>query len=466
MGMSRSRKVADTNWVQKLNDHIANNAADVVTALNSIGLWHVSPCTDVGFKHALADDDRAIRFISSFSELLDVSPDPSCRMLDEKRILKNRRVDFDGEEEERRVDSIERIPESIGYTGEVNRQTRRRGEKNERSVLPEHPKIDSGFIVGLSDGEAYKMGIEMQVEDKGNMPARAVDYGSRIFRYRGKSGNEGGIRKVFELVLNKWGITNAPNKLVSISGKDGAECDKDVGGGLVDRVCLCCVSIFLGQSIDIIGQITDYIRRTYPEGSDHFNDNDQQEIRDLIGRAMRKERRVLSKQVMTFVQPERDVSHRGYRHLTVEEKRLADRLGFFKYGHLMSDKDVRDLGDKDLKNDYQCIRIQEENVMENIDQISAIWGTINPNNAIELLKARNEIQDKDETIQTQNDRITLLERQLAQTQSKAVPSKKLEERRPKPSLQQQSGQKEKAIQQKAQGARVFPKNKKKQWRGK
>jgi hypothetical protein len=402
IGMSRSRKVADVDWGQKLNDHVARNAADVVTTLNSIGLWHISPCTDVGFKHVLKDDTRAIRFISSFSELLDAVPDPSCRMLDEKKILKNRRVDFDGEEEEeeeeRSIVSIERIPESIGYTGEVIKKQKKRSEKSEGSVLPEHPKIDSGFIVGLSDEEAYKMGIEMQVEDKGNMPARVVDYGSRIFRYKGEGGEEGSVRKVFELVLNRWGITNAPNKLVSISGKDGAECDKDVGGDLVDSVCLCCVSIFLGQSIDIIGQITDYMRRAYPEGSDHFEVDDQQQIRNLIQQAMRKERRTLSKQVMTFTQPGRNVSRCGYRHLSVDEKKLVDRLGFFKYGHLMSEEDVQALGDEDLINDYQCIKIQEENIMENIDQVSAIWGSIDPSNAIEVVRLREENRAKDDEI--------------------------------------------------------------------
>jgi hypothetical protein len=39
----------------------------------------------------------------------------------------------------------------------------------------------------------------------------------------------------------------------------------------------------------------------------------------------------------------------------------------------MSEKDVLDLEDEDLISDYQCIKIQKDNVMENIDQVSAIW---------------------------------------------------------------------------------------------
>lgn len=168
--MSRSRKITDAEATRKLHEYIAANTGHVVETLNGIGIWHVSPCMDVGFKHTLADNNRAARFITSFSELLDTSSDPSCRMLDGEKILENRSVE-----------SIERIPESIGYTGEVIRGKKKPNEKDKGSPLPEHPKIDSGFVVGLSGGEVYKMGIEMQVRDEGNMPARGVDYGSRIF---------------------------------------------------------------------------------------------------------------------------------------------------------------------------------------------------------------------------------------------------------------------------------------------
>jgi hypothetical protein len=449
--MPRSRKATIADSAQVLKDYVAHNAADVVTTLNSIGLWHISPCTDVGFKHVLADDNRAIHFISSFSRLLDVSPDPSCRMLDRKKILEERSVGF-----------IERIPESIGYTGEVigNKVKKKKNEKDEGSVLPEHPKIDSGFLVGLSDGEVYKMGIEMQVIDKGNMPARGVDYGSRIFRHKGESGNEGSVRKVFELLLNRWNITNATNKLASSIEIRGAECDKDVRGDLVDSVCLCCISIFLGKSIDIIQQIINYLGNEVRAGSRNINDNDRQEIRNLVEQAMKKERRVLSKQVMTFMQPGRDVSRRGYRNLNADEKKLVDRLGFFKYGHLMSDNDVQALEDGDLKKDYQCIKIQKENVMENIDQISAIWGAINPYNDTTMTIAK-----LDAKVRAKDKEIARLKEQLAQAQQKS-PNKGIAERSVESAKQKQSGLRKNKNQSPAKPQmppKMFQGNRPKQW---
>ncbi|MDR0715620.1 MAG: hypothetical protein LBF25_02520 [Puniceicoccales bacterium] len=190
-----------------------------------MGLWHLSPCTDVGFKHVLKEKSRAIRFVTFFCKLLDGLGSPLCRMLDSTRILENRKVS-----------QVEVIPESIGYKGEVVTKKTNDGEKNEPPKdseskgggLPKHPKIDSGFVVNPSDSsgrDLFKMGIEMQVRDEGNMPARAVDYGMRIFRYKGESKNLGSKHKVFELSLNRWGLTNAPYKLLSISGKEGAECD-------------------------------------------------------------------------------------------------------------------------------------------------------------------------------------------------------------------------------------------------
>jgi hypothetical protein len=454
--MSRSRKVTEAEAEQVLKTYIRDNTANVAKTLNNIGLWHVSPCTDMGFKHALGDDNRAIRFITFFSELLDAAPRRlSCRMLDGKKIL-----------EGRSVQSIERIPESISYTGDVIRRRKKQNENDERSVLPEHPKIDSGFIVGLEGGAVYKIGIEMQVEDKGNMPARGVDYGSRIFRHKGKNKTEGSVRKVFELLLSRWGITSASNKLMSCVKVRGSECDKDVGEGLVDNVCLCCVSLFLGKSIDIVQQIVNYLGSEDRAGSRNIDTNDQEAIRGLIGKAMRKERHMLSKQVMIFAQPGKDVSRLGYRHLDAGEKKLVDRLGFFKYGHLMSQADVDALGDEDLKNDYQCIKIQEENVMENIDQVSAIWGTLNPYNdttmaIIELQKIRAEVKAKD-------DEIKQLKEQLSQTRLKATPDKKLERRRPEATQQKQKGQKKNSnpTPTRFQEPKRFPKSRQRQWQKK
>jgi hypothetical protein len=400
--MSRPKQISEIYTARMLENYATRNDSNLVRALNNIGLWHVSPCTDASFKNTLADRERTVRFITSFCELLDRLPDSSCRMLDERMILNNSEVQ-----------DIEVIPESIGYTGSV---AIKRGKKDKEdgkgSELPEHPKIDSGFIVNLSDGTIFKMGIEMQVEDKGNMPAREVDYGMRIFRYKGIDQNMGSVCKVFELSLSRWSITNAPQKFLSISYKDGADCDKDVVEKIACLPCLSCVSIFLGKSIDIMGRILGFLKKKYPKGADDLNVDDQTNICKLVSGAMIQERCTLSQQVMALTRPGIDVSLLDYADLCDDEMRLVDRLGFFKYGHLMSDEDVQALKEENLKNDYQCIKIQEENIMNNSDQISAIWGSVAPydrNTAGNVYKMtllqQAEIQAKDEEIQAKDEEI-------------------------------------------------------------
>jgi hypothetical protein len=408
--MSRPGKVTAADL---LNKYVSEHATDVVKALNDIGLWHVSPCTDAGFKHALGDYKRATHFVRFFSELLDASSDPSCRMLSGGKILAGRKVR-----------SLEKIPESIEYKGDPLKGRKSKSEKAKKSGLPKHPEIDSGFIARLYDGEAYRMGIEMQVIDEGNMLARGVDYGSRIFRYEGEDGGERSVHKVFEFLLSRWGIESAPNKLISFSGKEGAECDKDVGGELVNSVCLCCISIFLGKSIDIMNVILEYLQYQYPEGSNGINDADKRIIRDSIKTRMEQEREVLSKQIVAFIHQTEDVYNITYDGLDDLSRRFVDRLGFFKYGHLMSEEDINGLGDEDLKRDYQCIKIKEENVMENIGQISAIWGELNPYN-----DTTNAILELEAKVQRKDEEIARLKKQLAQAQPKAASSKRLAERR-------------------------------------
>jgi hypothetical protein len=206
-------------------------------------------------------------------------------------------------------------------------------------------------------------------------------------------------------------------------------------------------------------QILNHLKNKYPGGSDSIDDDSRREIRELIGRARRKERRMLSKQVISFMEPGRDVSHCRYRHLDANEKKLVDRLGFFKYGHLMSEEDVNDLGDADLISDYQCIKIQEENVMENIGQISAIWGALNPYN-----KETMAIVDSSNTIAQLRAENEQLRSQLSQTQPKAMPGRKFKDRHPAKSIQQkQSRPKGKTTQQKAQASGTSSKNKYRQW---
>jgi hypothetical protein len=185
-------------------------------------------------------------------------------------------------------------------------------------------------------------------------------------------------------------------------------------------------------------KIIEYMKKR-PEGGD-ISDSDQQAIRGLIKQEMQKERDVLSKQVVALMNPGMDVSSITYENLRNYNERpvgIVDRLGFFKYGHLMSQQDVDELGKEDLKNDYQCIKIQEENVMENIDQVSAIWGTVNPNYAIELEKARGELEKAQGTIQTQGEKIACLEQQIKELKQ-STPNKRLIGRRSEPARQKKN----------------------------
>jgi hypothetical protein len=370
------------NSFQYLSNAIRENSGSVVGVLNDLGIYHVSPCTDAGFKYALNDGGRAIRFIGAFCELLDARNNHSCEMFDGNKIL-----------EKRSISIFERIPESIGKKGDVivNKTINKSGAN--KGNLPNHPKIDSGFIIKwqyTSNGDAapsngiFKVGIEMQVQDEGNMSSRGDDYGTRIFRYKGENGEMGSNCKVFELLLNRWGLINSPHKLLSVSSKEGGACDSNVCADLVDKTCVCCVSLFLGKATNIMGKILNILKRNHSDmnGPQSLKDEDKREAHGAVSLAMREERNILSRQVHTLISgPDANISNFDYSQLVDKEKHIVDRIGFFKYGHLMSEADVAALSDDKLKEDYKCIKIQEEDVMnKNIDQVSAIWGEVAPYN--------------------------------------------------------------------------------------
>jgi predicted Ser/Thr protein kinase len=69
-----------------------------------------------------------------------------------------------------------------------------------------------------------------------------------------------------------------------------------------------------------MAEIINHLRNEHRREAKNIDADDQEAIRNLINRAMWKERHMLSKQVMTFMQPGMDVSRRGYRNLNADEK--------------------------------------------------------------------------------------------------------------------------------------------------
>ncbi|MDR1432957.1 MAG: hypothetical protein LBI61_01270 [Puniceicoccales bacterium] len=367
-----------------LHDYISRNKANVANTLNGLGLWYLSPCTDVGFKNVMngdANEDkaRAIRFVSSFCKLLDKSTDPSCRMLGDGCILNGRQIQ-----------SMEKIPESLDYIGvanvpndsqNVNRgggRGRGRGGRGgaAQTGLPQHPRIDSGFIAACNDDAPtkFKIGIEMQVANEGNMAARISDYGARIFKYKKDDANVGYL-KTYELALVRWGVEHSPNKILSCSGVKAEMCDAAVSETLVNGTPLCCAHIFLDAAVKAMDVVLRALQNNHTDEDNWtISANDEAAAVRAISAAKDAQRTALIEQMRILFNKGRT----AFKNWTAEEKKLVNRIGFFKYGHLMSQADVNALDDNDLKGDYECMKIKEESIMNNISDIEAIYGKVYP----------------------------------------------------------------------------------------
>ncbi|MDR2737430.1 MAG: hypothetical protein LBB18_00610 [Puniceicoccales bacterium] len=422
---------------EALRSYIFSNKDTVAGTLNGLGLWYLSPCTDVGFKKVMnestaADKRRAIRFVSAFCKLFDGSNDPSCRMSDNSRILENRTIR-----------SMEPIPESIGYNGEVvvdgaqnagghGRGSGRGGRGRGNSTgLPAHPRIDSGFVVttvaagennahggsrggrggGLPARNAmapkFKIGIEMQVRDQGNMGARVVDYGTRIFRYE-KNNNNVGYLKTYELALVRWGVQNSVNTILSASGTKSEMCDAIAQANMIGRAALCCAQLFLGTAVSVMDVVLQTLNNRHQNEEDWtLDDGDKNAAVQAISKEKNAQRNALITQIRILWGKGRA----KFNSWSDKEKDCVNRIGFFKYGHLMSERDVEDLNDEDLKNDYECMKIKEDNIVDNnISDIEAIYG---------------KVSNYDLTILTENERLKKqvadLERQLKVKNQKEAP---------------------------------------------
>lgn len=96
-----------------------------------------------------------------------------------------------------------------------------------------------------------------------------------------------------------------------------------------------------------------------------------------------------------------------YLDLEASERNLVDGLGFFKYGNLMSDSDVRSLGtglmsdgnvrnsevDKriaGLKYAYESLKIKKGSIMDaNVSEIEILYGAL-PSYKPELVEMANK----------------------------------------------------------------------------
>jgi uncharacterized protein YjgD (DUF1641 family) len=257
-----------------------------------------------------------------------------------------------------------------------------------------HPRIDSGFIVTLADNDQddpngggvpakFKIGVEMQVRDEGNMGARIVDYGTRIFRFKK---TEEGFLKTYELALVRWSVQNAMNTILLAFGVPFAACDPSVSADMVESP-VCCAQIFLGASVDIMGGILGVLQEQFRNRpGDSLTEENKAAVRKFISEAKDEEKRVLIDQMRNLLQ--KDLLE--FDQWTEEEKDCVNRIGFFKYGHLMSDVDVDALDDADLKSDYECIKINEENIVNNMDEIKALWGSVKEYTRDALIEKINE----------------------------------------------------------------------------
>jgi hypothetical protein len=378
----------------EVDTYFLENSGHVVATLNRFGVWHLSPCSDVGFKAVMNGDgddgkSRAIRFISSFCRILDGSSFPPCRMLDNSTILGNRSVS-----------EIENIPESLDHSGEIvigkakgtgkaDSGDGRRGRGGEPPTgLPLHPRIDSGFVVaveavgvgcdgdgsegtaGAESGTNFKIGIEMQVRDEGNMGARVVDYGTRIFRHRKAELN---FPKTYELALVRWDAQNARDTILLVSGMPAGMLDHSAPAAIVSKHALCCAQIFLGAIRDALSLAMEALGSRAGPGMAP-TEGDWAAGRKAISDAKDAEMKVLVGQMGALFKK----GTTPFENWATEEQECVHRVGFFRYGNLMSAEDVENLNDGLLKKDYECMRIKEENIVEHRDIIEAIYGKPHP----------------------------------------------------------------------------------------
>lgn len=117
--------------------------------------------------------------------------------------------------------------------------------------------------------------------------------------------------------------------------------------------------------MDIMGRILDVIQSRHLNDSNNLTEEDKAAVREAVSKAKNAERNALIDQMRVFFQ-KGDVPFQDW---TNDEKDCVNRIGFFKYGHLMSAEDVNGLTDANLKNDYECIKIKEENIVSNISDI-------------------------------------------------------------------------------------------------
>jgi hypothetical protein len=274
---------------------------------------------------------------------------------------------------------MEKVPESLGYNGEVivanthnaGAGRRRGGGRMTPRELPAHPMIDSGFIVTRSAVPKFKMGIEMQVANEGNMAARISDYGARIFKYKKTDPNVGYL-KTYELALVRWEVQNFTNTILSTWGVPAVVCDATVPVNFINGTPLCCAHIFLGTVVKAMDVVLNAMQNNYQNNNWTIDDDDKTAARTAVSNAKDDERTTLINQMRVLF----NKGGTAFNNWTVEEKKLVNRIGFFKYGHLMSQTDVDGLNDNNLQNDYECMKIKEENIMNNISDIEAIYGKV------------------------------------------------------------------------------------------
>jgi hypothetical protein len=117
-----------------IQSYIQSHPGDVVQALNAIAFCYFSPCTDVAFKAVMNDHPSVLGFIKVFCKVFGSSNEPSCRMLDNSKILEGYSIDVDSDEDIDNI-TIDRISESIGNVGSfsiLKKASKRKGNQTNK----------------------------------------------------------------------------------------------------------------------------------------------------------------------------------------------------------------------------------------------------------------------------------------------------------------------------------------------
>jgi hypothetical protein len=429
--------------------YMISTQLDLVNEAKELGIEYLSATGDALFKGLFvqglgADSEYKKLLVRAVAYVIGKS---DAYTGDESSILlsKGKRLD------EYDVSQVSMIQESIADKEFGGRGDSKKGKK--KTNLPELPEVDFAALVSLVEKERYLrdesciVGIEMQVEDQHNMGARLQDYGTRLFRFPINGGAS--MQKVFEAALCMWDS-------VDLRLGAGLRIDRNLivrrGEKCLDvEVPVCCVQIFLGKLIFATDEIIKFVK-------EHIREKGSVEARAAAIAAARDERRAELKSkfgklgvnvdelysMELFQEESEDFELENFNDDPNAKELFRalesyELLEFLSIGNLMTRDFVsKQIKSKTVKELYNKMEIRENNVALDPYQANDIKKSSKlVKITAELQEARKEILIRDRQIQTMDEEINDLRRQLEQAQSKDTPERGLAGRRPRQASQRQ-----------------------------